>query len=332
MLAIEARKLRKSYAVRVRRKVLKWETKVLEALKGVTLEVRRGEVFGILGHNGAGKSTLVKILATLLLPDSGTARVLGYDVVEERDEVRKVIGVSLSVERGFFPKLTARENLKYFGMLRGLSGRALEEKVGEVLELLGLQRHADKLYEELSLGMKARLSIARALLHDPEVLILDEPTLGLDPVTARRVRSLLVSLARNGGKTVLLTTHNLAEAEIVCDRVAIMSEGRILAVDEIDELRRRVAGTVFLELRLPSWESQRALPLLKALLDIATVTVHRGAQADRILIPAPLSKADDVLVDVLKILKSSGFKIRGVNVREPSLEDVFVELVGRRGG
>ncbi|MEM4811081.1 MAG: ABC transporter ATP-binding protein, partial [Thermofilum sp.] len=150
--------------------------------------------------NGAGKSTLVKILATVLLPDSGTARILGHDIVEERREVRRLIGVMLSVERGFFLKLTGRENLKYFGMLYGLSGSALEKRVQEVLREVGLLKNADKPFEEYSLGMKARLGIARALLNDPEVLILDEPTLGLDPVSARRVRALIRSLAKEGGK------------------------------------------------------------------------------------------------------------------------------------
>ncbi|MEM2299539.1 MAG: ATP-binding cassette domain-containing protein, partial [Thermofilaceae archaeon] len=126
MLAIVARELRKSYVVRTRKGLLTWEKKVVEALKGVSLTVKKGEILGVLGHNGAGKSTLVKILATLLLPDSGEAEILGLDLVRERDEVRRIIGVSLSVEKGFFPRLTARENLKYFGMLYGLSGRELD--------------------------------------------------------------------------------------------------------------------------------------------------------------------------------------------------------------
>jgi len=330
MLAIVARELRKSYVVRTRKGLLTWEKKVVEALKGVSLTVKKGEILGVLGHNGAGKSTFVKILATLLLPDSGEAEILGLDLVRERDEVRRIIGVSLSVEKGFFPRLTARENLKYFGMLYGLSGRELDRRVKEALEALSLQKHADKMYEELSLGMKARLSIARALLHDPEVLILDEPTLGLDPVTARRVRALLVNLARSRGKTILLTTHNMAEAEAVCDRVAIMSEGRIIAVDSVEGLRRRVSGTVFLELRLPSWESSQAISLLKRMPEVTVSAVHKGAQADRVLISAPLSGADEALINILRALRSSGYKVRGVSLREPTLEDVFIELVGAR--
>jgi len=330
MFAVEVENLRKRYVSR-ERKGLRWETRVVEALRGVTFSVERGEVFGILGPNGAGKSTLVKILATLLLPDSGSARILGFDVVAERDEVRRRIGVSLSVEKGFFHKLTARENLKYFGMLYGLEGSRLEARVEEVLREVGLSRCANKLYEEMSLGMKARLSIARALLNDPEVLILDEPTLGLDPVSARRVRNLILDLAHRQGRTVLLTTHNMFEAEILLDRVAILVDGRIVAVDSVEALKRRVADSAFIEVRvmnLPEGEAQR---LVREVSGARLSTHRRYGNVDRLTVAVPAREAEEALEALVHSLRAGGFKVRGVSIKEPTLEDVFVVLTSRGG-
>ncbi|MEB2836876.1 MAG: ABC transporter ATP-binding protein, partial [Desulfurococcales archaeon] len=214
-------------------------------LRGVSFRVGWGEVYGLLGPNGAGKSTTVKIIATLLEPDEGDALVAGYSSVREPLRVRERIGVMLSVERGFFWKLTGRENLKYFGLLYGLEGRELEERVEELLELTGLRKlgGGEKRFEDMSLGMRARLGLARALLRDPPVLILDEPTLGLDPPSARMVRGLLRGLAARG-KAVLLTTHNMFEAEIVCDRVGIIAGGRIVAEGTPRELKSMVSDRV----------------------------------------------------------------------------------------
>ncbi|MEM1632095.1 MAG: ABC transporter ATP-binding protein [Thermofilum sp.] len=328
MLAVQVLDLRKRYVSFRRRGLFSREKVVVEALKGVTFDAWKAEVLGILGPNGAGKSTLVKILATVLLPDSGTARILGHDIVEERREVRRLIGVMLSVERGFFLKLTGRENLKYFGMLYGLSGSALEKRVQEVLREVGLLKNADKPFEEYSLGMKARLGIARALLNDPEVLILDEPTLGLDPVSARRVRALIRSLAKEGGKTVLITTHNMFEAEIVCDRVAILSDGRIAAIDTVEDLKRKVADTVFLEVRVSCEHESSILQALRSV--YSSVTCRREGPASRILIPVKVNEYEHALSELLETLRRSKLKLRGIAVREPTLEDAFVKIVGER--
>jgi len=214
-VAIKVSKLMKNYVSYDRKGFLKKEKRIVKALKGVTFEVKWGEVFGLLGPNGAGKTTTVKILTTLLLPDDGKAYVNGYDVVKKPIKVRESIGVVLNVERGFFWKLTGRENLRYFGMLKGMKGKELEDRIEEVLSTVGLDKigASDKLYEEYSLGMKARLALARALITDPQILILDEPTLGLDPPAAREIRQLLVKHAKEERKSVMVTTHNMFEAE-----------------------------------------------------------------------------------------------------------------------
>ncbi len=331
---VEVRDLRKRYTTYLRRGMFGREKKVVEALRGISFSIRGGEVFGLLGPNGAGKTTTVKILSTLLLPDGGEAYVCGHDVVREPTAVRKVIGVSLSVERGFFWKLTGRENLTYFGMLYGLDGRDLREKVDGLLDLMGLSdlEAADKLYEEYSLGMKARLSVARALLTDPEVVILDEPTLGLDPPSARALREILVGLAHREGKTVLVTTHNMFEAEIMVDRVAIINGGEIVALGTVDELKARVAGRISLEFLFFPPASVRVDEVVSAVRSSAEAAeVFPEDGGVRLKVLASPEERDEVTSAILGELHGRGCSVRRVEIREPSLEDVFISLTGKTG-
>ncbi len=328
--AIVARDLVKTYVVKrgfIRRRVEK-----VYALRGVSFSVDKGCVYGLLGPNGAGKTTTVKILSTLLLPDKGEAWVLGYSVVDEPRRVREVIGVSLSVERGFFWKLTGYENLKYFGLLRGLSGDYLEKRIRYVMDVVGLTRLGGdkKFFEEYSLGMKARLSIARALLHDPDILILDEPTLGLDPPSARHIRELLVSLAKDEGKTVLITSHNMFEVEMICDRVAIINEGRIIAEDTIPGLKRLVSSEipVVIEAWQPGVKSGYLKSVIREKLGLeVTVSVDENGFT-RIKALAPVGEEDSVIHSILKLLHGIGARVRLAKTMEPSLEDVFIKLTG----
>jgi len=334
MDAIVAKDLVKRYISYEKQGFFKRRKIVVEALKGISFNIREGEVFGLLGPNGAGKTTTVKILSTLLLPDSGTAKVLSYDVVAQPEKVREVIGVTLSVEKGFFWKLTGRENLKYFGMLKGLKGKELESRINEVMRVVGLNKlHAEnKLYEEYSLGMKARLSLARALLTDPPVLILDEPTLGLDPASARTIRELLVRLAKDKGKTVLITTHNMFEAEIICDRVAIINSGKIVAIGTIKELKRRVADKVALEFKISNHMDINSVKEFIARklnnMNVYVNTINKGIIKIRVLVDS--GDEESYISKVLEILHDQGLRVYQVMVQEPSLEDVFIALT--RGG
>ncbi len=330
MKAIVAKDLVKTYVIR--RGFFRRRVERVEALRGVSFNVEAGEVFGLLGPNGAGKTTTVKILSTLLLPDSGRAWVLGYDVVEEPQRVREVIGVSLSVERGFFWKLTGYENLKYFGLLRGLDGRVLEERINYVLDIVGLRRLGGdrKFFEEFSLGMKARLSIARALLHDPKVLILDEPTLGLDPYSARTIRELLVKLAHEEGKTVLITSHNMFEVEMICDRVAIINEGRIIALGTIDELKRLVSKEVpvVIEAWRPGLTSDVLVDRIRVKLGVMVSVTVGDNGLTRIRALVPVGEEDRFIHEAIEVLRELGARIRAARSLEPSLEDVFIKLTG----
>src|SRR3954454_3208043 len=239
MPVIEAIDLRRTYRTTtgvVRRKPLE-----VEAVRGISFAVEQGELFGLLGPNGAGKTTTIKMLITLLLPTSGEARVLGEDVVTNARDVRKRIGYVFGGDRGLYERLSAYDNLRYFAELYGVSGNRQRQRIDEVLELVGLKGREKERVEGYSRGMRQRLHIARGILHDPEVVFLDEPTIGVDPVGARELRGTISELVR-GGKTVLLTTHYMFEADTLCDRVAVIAKGQIVGEGTPTELKSRVSS------------------------------------------------------------------------------------------
>ena len=210
------------------------------ALDAESMQIEEGEVHGLLGPNGAGKTTLVKVLSTVLLPTSGSASILGHDVVRETSAVRPLIGIVLGGDRGLYWRLTGRENLEYWAALYNVPASTAKRRVSDLLDMVGLTDRADYLVEGYSRGMKQRLHLARGLVASPRVLFLDEPTAGMDPVASRQFRRLVESL-RSEGRTVLLTTHDMAEAEAVCDRVTLIDRGKVLAVETPHSLSRLVA-------------------------------------------------------------------------------------------
>src|SRR5213083_504045 len=242
MPAIEARELVRTYKTSTgifRRRSLE-----VEAVRGVSFEIADGELYGLLGPNGAGKTTTIKMLITLLIPTSGSARVLGLDVVKDAREVRKRIGYVFGGERGVYERLSGYDNLRYFAELYGVPPKLQKPRIEELLELVGLKGREHERAEGYSRGMKQRLHVARGLLHDPEVIFLDEPTIGLDPVGAREIRATIASLTESG-KTVLLTTHYMFEADQLCDRIAVIAKGEIVGEGTPRELKERVSdGTV----------------------------------------------------------------------------------------
>jgi ABC-2 type transport system ATP-binding protein len=321
-LAIEAVNLVKRYRTKKRLGLFKSVTEVVEALKGVSFSVRYGEVVGLLGPNGAGKTTTIKILATLLVPDGGEARVAGYDVVEEAGKVRKNIGLMLTVEKGFYGKLTGRENLEYFAALYGMDRDVARERIDYLIKLLELDKlGADtKLYEEFSLGMKARLSLARALLTDAPILLLDEPTLGLDPPSARKIRELVKDLAHRDSKAVLYTTHNMFEAELVCDRIIMINKGRIVAEGTPAELKERIPKLKVLNIAVRGNQGN-----LKDILNsIDSKFEVDSGEADVHNIKVYLKKPEEVLDELLKKFIGRGFEVVSIKIEEPTLEDVFI--------
>lgn len=208
------------------------------AVKNVSFEVKKGEIFGFLGPNGAGKSTTIRILTTLLRPSSGKAEVAGFSVEEEPDKVRMRIGL-VAEKIILYDLLTARENLLFFGRLYNLPSEKLNQRIDFWLKRLGMKQWENKLVATFSTGMKQKVNLARALLTEPDVLFLDEPTLGLDPQTTRHIRDFILALNKKG-KTIVLTTHDMYEAESVCDRIAIINKGEIVAVDTLEGLKKKV--------------------------------------------------------------------------------------------
>ena len=309
MLAVDARDLVKTFRSGWLRK------RRTEALRGASLQVPRGAILGLLGPNGAGKTTLLSILATLLLPDAGSATVLGHDIVRDPFAVRRRLNMA-SGNASFVWSLRPAEVLSFYGRLYGLSGAVLRRRVEELIERSELGPHRRTEYNELSTGLKQRLAFAKALLNEPEVLFLDEPTLGLDPDVSIRIRAQIAELRRERGTTIILTTHYMREAEELCDTIAFIKGGRILAEGSADALKRqiRIGDVIALRLDPPLPERMGELP--------GILQLHvRGERVE-----CTVDAADKRLPEILRWLVEQGVLVRECQVKEHDLEEVFVEL------
>ncbi len=319
MAAIEAEELRRTYKTHtgtVRRKA-----KEIEAVRGISFAVEPGELFGLLGPNGAGKTTTIKMLITLLIPTGGIARVLGLDVVRQAREVRKRIGYVFGGERGVYERLSGYDNLRYFAELYGVPAREQKKRIDGLLELVGLKGREHERAEGYSRGMKQRLHVARGLLHDPEVLFLDEPTIGLDPVGAREIRATIASLTE-AGKTVLLTTHYMFEADALCDRIAVISKGNIVAEGTPLDLKRGVGHGTVVEVEVFGIAGE-AVERVRALGGVVAVAVEEREQAQVLVVQTePEVELTQAILGHL-----DGSDVGRISRREPTLEDAYVALV-----
>ncbi len=298
------------------------------AVDHVNLAIRQGELFGLLGPNGAGKTTTIRMLCTLLEPTSGTARVLGADVVAQAEQVRSCLGVVLMGERSVYWKLTGRENLEYFAALYRVPSAIARTRITALLEEVELTSRADDLVERYSTGMRQRLALIKAMVHDPPVLLLDEPTTGLDPQAARNIREKIRHLHRNEGKTIILTTHYMEEADQLCERVGIIDHGRIIALDSPQTLRRSLSQGPILRLELDG-PVDTATPALQSVPGVLQVIVQ--PQTDGVWgMDLHLRDAQEVLPRAVETLSRYGVRMRHLQVVEASLEDVFIAMTGRR--
>jgi ABC-2 type transport system ATP-binding protein len=318
--AIEARQLRKTYTTN--RGVLRRQRVDQVALQGVDLRIEPGELFGLLGPNGAGKTTIVKIFTTLLLPTSGSATILGLDAIKDPWAVRKRIGFVFGGERGLYWRLSGLDNLRYFADLYQIPPDVSRRRIAELLEALGLKGREHDKVENYSRGMKQRLHLARGLLNEPEVLFLDEPTIGLDPVGGRELRSLVRRLA-DEGTTIFLTTHYMLEADAVCDRIAVIRKGDIVAAGTPSSIKTLVQDQGVVEFETDGLDPKR-IEFLRRLDDVTTVMVDERDVAQVVTIhcarPGELAASLGALLD--------GQQIRKLGVREPTLEDAYVQLIG----
>ncbi len=330
--AVEARQLSRYYISTKRRRLIgRKTTTIIRALDGIDFEIHEGELFGLLGPNGAGKTTTVKILCTLLEPTEGHAFVKGYDVVREAAQVRKIVNMVAGGERMLYYRLTGRENLEYFADLYDVPKKEVSTRVNRLLELVGLSDRADDEVEKYSKGMRQRLQICRGLINDPEVLFLDEPTLGLDVNIAKDIRKFVrEKIVEEQGKTVLLTTHYMYEAEEMCDRVGFLNKGKLVTVGPIEELKRKMPFGFSMEVLVTrlteeALEGLRQLKQVKRVLTTDYEAEVEGEKIDRLVINVD---SDTAAPEVLDYMSTMNCRTVSVNIRGPTLEDLFMFFTG----
>ncbi len=322
-LAIQTEQLDRTYKLRNRKGRGPRE---LVALQDVNVQVERGELFGLLGPNGAGKTTLIKVLTTLLAPSSGRAWVGGYDVVREPHKVRPLINMVSGGESSGYGLLTVRENLWMFAQFYGLSSKETNRHIRELLQVLGISDRLNTRSSDLSTGLRQKMNVARGFLTDPQVLFLDEPTLGLDVGASRDVRAFIRRwIDEDRSRTVLLTTHYMVEADELCDRVAIINRGQVLACDSPASLKHRLQKDALFRFEVSPLGPAGKTPF-EGLRGVRQV-VHRALDGYAVL--EFILQEEAVLGDVVNTMTAGGLRILNLQKREPTLEDVFVELVGR---
>jgi ABC-2 type transport system ATP-binding protein len=301
----------------------------LTAVDGVSFHIRRGEIFGLLGPNGAGKTTTISMIAGLLTPTEGTIHVGGKDAVKGGSDVRRMIGV-VPQELAIYPRLTAQENLEFFGRLYGLSDSLLSERVREMLALVGLSERAGSFAETFSGGMKRRLNLAVGLMHNPRLLLLDEPTVGVDPQSRNHIFEGVRALNKQG-LTILYTSHYMEEVEALCDRVGIMDKGTLIACDTTYNLAASQGGAV-IEIALDTPETPETLTTtLRGLADVHMVeSLH--AESDELphaTIKLSGERINAALPAIISQINHAGIGIQNLSIHQPNLEDVFLALTGK---
>lgn len=293
------------------------------AVSNVSLSIPTGELFGLLGPNGAGKTTLVKILCTLILPSSGSATVAGIDLKNDR-AIRAVTGLVVSDERSFYWRLSIQRNLEFFAALHGLYGSAASERISSVLEAVNLSDRREQRFSDLSSGMRQRLAIARALLHIPKILVLDEPTRSLDPTATAQIHNLLNELRDSHDISILLITHDLNEAEKMCERVALMHKGQIQAIGRPQDLRRQLDPRRHYTLAVDPLAADVQTALAKILPQYDLTQIEAGSGKEQLSFTA--GESDSTLTAVLSLLSQSGLQVYTIDGSPPTLEEVFAHF------
>ncbi len=301
--------------------IFKKSRNIVEAVKGISFEVGYGELFGLVGPNGAGKTTTIKMLTTLLTPTSGTAKVLGFDILEDVIKIRRSIGIIFGGERGLYYRVSGRENLRYFADLYGVPLSKREKRISDLLEMVGLADREAMRVESYSRGMKQRLHIAKGLINDPKLIFMDEPTIGLDPEAARETRGMIKALVVKG-KTILLTTHYMFEADELCQRIGVISGGKIVALDSPSALKRFVTDVTVIEVEAFG-VAEDDLAALRKQPDVTAVNANLEGERQTIRVQTP--RGSEFIPTVTKLLSKA--KIMDVRIKEPTLEDAYLKLV-----
>ena len=307
------------------RREFRGKNSTVVALDGMDLRVEQGEVFGVLGPNGAGKTTTIRILSTLLLPTGGWAKVMGHDVEHEPEKVRRVINMASGAEKAGYDFITAKRNLWFFSQLYGIPSQLAEKRIDELSERLGLTKYLDRKFYALSTGYRQRATIARAFVNEPRVVFLDEPTIGLDVMTARSIRDFIKDEAKKNGRTIMLATHNMAEVEAICDRVAIIDRGKIIAAGTPTELKRSLGvPALVMEVSPP----QEGFGMLEGVPGVKGFTSameeERGLSTVQVVIGS-----DEAARGAEDAIRKAGLNLVASWRKQATLEEVFVALVGR---
>ncbi|HEV2226777.1 MAG TPA: ABC transporter ATP-binding protein [Nitrososphaerales archaeon] len=307
------------------RREFKGKVSPVVALDGVSLEVGEGEIFGVLGPNGAGKTTMIRILSTLLLPTGGWAKVMGFDVEHEPEKVRRVINMASGAEKAGYDFISAKRNLWFFSQLYGIPSEIAEKRIMELSEMLGLTKYLDRKFYALSTGYRQRATIARAFVNEPKVVFLDEPTIGLDVMTARSIREFLQEQARRSERTIILASHNMAEVEAICDRVAIIDKGKIIAAGTPEDLKRSLGAPALVMEVSPPQSGFEMLSRVEGVKGFTSSTEEeRGLSTVQIVV-----ETDTAARAAEDAVKREGLKVVASWRKQATLEEVFVALVGK---
>jgi ABC-2 type transport system ATP-binding protein len=324
---LEADGLAKSFIVK-EGPIFRKSPKTVNALNGVSFKIKKGEIFGLLGPNGAGKTTTIKILSTLVQPTTGDAYVNGHSITKDQQKARQDLGVMLTGDRTLYWKLTGRENLEYFSALYHMEKEHAKERIKEVLKLVGLGDKQNTLVENYSTGMRIRLSFGKAILHEAPVILLDEPTMSLDPQSARLIREIIQDL-RAKGHAILLTTHYMEEADQLSDRVAVIDQGKIIALAPPSELKQSVMKTETIEIEARNIDPG-VVEKLRGINTISEVVSSiDDASSMKGIIKVHSNDGKSAISEMLGLLVKGGVEISNVKIAEPTLEDVFISLTGR---
>ena len=304
----------------IKAKGIKKHFKKIRAVDGIDLDVRQGEILGILGPNGAGKSTAISIISSLIKPDGGNVFFREESILKKPAAMRKAMGI-VPQEVALYPDLSAAENLKFFGRLYGLRGEMLKTRIQEVLNIIELNGRAKDAVKNYSGGMKRRVNIGAALLHHPEVLIMDEPTVGIDPQSRNHILDTVKELNKKG-MTIIYTSHYMEEAEHLCDRIYIMDHGKVIASGSKDELQNLMGGDDIVSLRTDRAD-EGFLKGLRGNLKVKNAELKNGS------IILMVQKESDILSDIFEAASARGVRLKSLDVKTPTLEDVFLYLTGR---
>jgi ABC-2 type transport system ATP-binding protein len=325
--AVEVIDLKKYFTSKKKKFLRTVEKKEFKAVDGVSFDIYKGEIFGLLGPNGAGKTTTIKMITGLLRPTGGSVKVNNLDVDKKPLEALKSLGTVLAGDRSIYWKLTARENLEYFASLYGCSRKEGKSRADAILNRLGLAEKADELVEKYSTGMKQKVALGKALIPNAPVVLLDEPTLGLDPQSAINLREIILDI-KNEGRTVLLTTHYMEEADFLCDRIAIIDGGKIIALDTPENLKKSINEVKSIKLEL-NRADEKLIKEIRSLEKIENVISDYNSEKRNYILTIHHTNGNTIIQKLLDVISYNKIQVLNINVLEPSLEDVFIHLTGK---